>query len=114
MIFTNVYNSRSTISRKDEYKSAHVCNGLTFGANCTIVCGITVGESTFIGAGSVVNKDVKPFVLMVGNPARQIGWMSAYGEQLDLPLEGSGETVCPHTDTKYRLTDDFLFLLIEE
>ncbi len=105
MVFTNVYNPRSAISRKDEYKPTYVCKGVTFGANCTIVCGITVGENAFIGAGAVVNKDVKPYALMVGNPARQIGWMSAYGEQLELPLTGNGEAICPNSGKKYVLAN---------
>lgn len=103
MVFTNVYNPRSGIERKDEYRDTFVKRGATLGANCTIVCGITVGEYSFVGAGAVVNKDVKPFALMVGVPARQIGWMSQYGEQLDLPVEGNGEVCCSHTGDTYRL-----------
>ena len=110
MVFTNVYNPRSAISRKDDYKDTVVKKGVTLGANCTIVCGVTVGEQAFIGAGAVVNKDVKPFALMVGVPARQIGWMSAYGEQLNLPLTGDGECVCPHTGDKYALRNGHLFV----
>lgn len=91
MVFTNVYNPRSLIERKDQYRDTLVKKGATLGANCTIVCGITIGEFAFIGAGSVVNKDVKPFALMVGVPARQIGWMSMYGERLELPLRGIHE-----------------------
>lgn len=79
MVFTNVYNPRSEISRKDEYRDTVVKRGATLGANCTIVCGITIGEYAFVGAGSVVNKDVPPFALMVGVPARQIGWMTKEG-----------------------------------
>jgi len=105
MVFTNVYNPRSAISRKDEYKNTLVKQGATLGANCTIVCGITIGEYAFIGAGAVVNKDVKPYSLMVGVPAKQIGWMSEYGEKLDLPLAGEAETVCPNTGIKYKLDD---------
>ena len=103
MVFTNVYNPRSAISRKDEYKSTVVEDGSTFGANCTIVCGVTIGTYAFIGAGTVVNKDVPAYALMVGVPARQIGWMSRYGEQLDLPLHGDAETRCCHTGEIYRL-----------
>jgi UDP-2-acetamido-3-amino-2,3-dideoxy-glucuronate N-acetyltransferase len=109
MVFTNVYNPRALIERKDEYRDTLVKTGATLGANCTIVCGITIGEYAFIGAGSVVNKDVKPFALMVGVPARQIGWMSKYGEQIPLPLEGSGNYKCPHALEKYALKDGFLF-----
>ena len=103
MVFTNVYNPRSAISRKDEYRCTVVGRGATLGANCTIVCGNNIGKYAFIGAGSVVNRDVKPFALMVGVPARQIGWMSRFGEQLELPLEGDGQAVCEHTGERYRL-----------
>jgi len=105
MVFTNVYNPRSLIERKDEYRDTLVKKGATLGANCTVVCGVTIGEYAFVGAGAVVNKDVKPYALMVGVPARQIGWMSEHGEQLDLPLSGNGETTCAHTGATYRLTD---------
>ena len=108
MVFTNVYNPRSLIERKDEYLDTIVKKGATLGANCTVVCGITIGEFAFIGAGTVVNKDVKPFALMVGVPARQIGWMSAYGEKLDLPLSGNSKAICPYTNDVYILTDDNL------
>lgn len=108
MVFTNVYNPRSLIERKDEYRNTLVKKGATLGANCTIVCGVTIGEYAFVGAGAVVNKDVKPYALMVGVPAKQIGWMSEYGEQLDLPLEGDGEAACSHTQTRYILTDGHL------
>lgn len=103
MVFTNVYNPRSAISRKNEYRQTHVKQGATLGANCTIVCGIKIGRYAFIGAGSVVNRDVADYALMVGVPARQIGWMSQYGEQLDLPLVGDAEAVCKHTNLKYYL-----------
>ncbi|MBO2581702.1 acyltransferase [Shewanella algae] len=108
MVFTNVYNPRSLIERKDEYLDTIVKKGATLGANCTVVCGITIGEFAFIGAGTVVNKDVKPFALMVGVPARQIGWMSAYGEKLDLPLSGNAKAICPYTNDVYILTDENL------
>ena len=103
MVFTNVYNPRALIERKSEYKDTVVKKGATLGANCTIVCGVTIGEYAFIGAGAVINQDVKPYALMVGVPAKQIGWMSQYGEQLNLPLEGEAEVVCPHTQQIYRL-----------
>jgi|TARA_R110002072_G_scaffold212927_1_gene370343 UDP-2-acetamido-3-amino-2,3-dideoxy-glucuronate N-acetyltransferase len=103
MVFTNVYNPRSLIERKDEYRDTIVKKGATLGANCTIVCGITIGAYSFIGAGAVVNKDVPAYALMVGVPARQIGWMSEFGEQLDLPVSGDGEAVCAHTGAKYLL-----------
>jgi len=103
MVFTNVYNPRSAVSRKNEYRDTLVRQGATLGANCTVVCGVTIGCYAFIGAGAVVNKDVPDYALMVGVPARQIGWMSEYGEQLDLPLRGNQETVCPHSNQVYRL-----------
>ena len=103
MVFTNVYNPRSAVSRKHEYRPTHVKRGATLGANCTIVCGTIIGAYAFIGAGAVVNKDVKPYALMVGVPARQIGWMSEYGEQIPLGLEGEGQYTCPHSGNEYRL-----------
>ncbi len=109
MVFTNVYNPRSLVERKDEYRDTIIKKGATLGANCTIVCGITVGEYAFVGAGTVVNKDVKPFALMVGVPAKQIGWMSAYGEKLDLPLNGNAQTVCDSTNDEYQLIDGQIF-----
>lgn len=103
MVFTNVYNPRSGVSRKDEYRRTLVRRGATLGANCSIICGITVGEYAFIGAGAVVNRDVPDFALMLGVPARHAGWMSRFGERLDLPLAGEGAAVCPHTGERYRL-----------
>ena len=103
MVFTNVLNPRALIERKNEYRNTLVKKGATLGANCTIVCGATVGEYAFIGAGAVVNKDVPAYALVVGVPARQIGWMSEYGEQLDLPLHGESEATCPHTGARYAL-----------
>lgn len=108
MVFTNVYNPRSLIERKDEYRNTLVKKGATLGANCTIVCGVTIGDYAFVGAGAVVNQDVKPFALMVGVPAKQIGWMSQFGEKLDLPLTGNAETTCPHTGDRYRLNVEHL------
>lgn len=105
MVFTNVYNPRSAVSRKNEYRDTFVGQGATLGANCTIVCGVTIGRYAFIGAGAVVNKDVPDYALMVGVPACQIGWMSEYGEQLDLPLSGHEEAQCPHTQQRYRLNE---------
>lgn len=103
MVFTNVYNPRSLIERKSEYRDTLVKKGATLGANCTIVCGSTIGEYAFVGAGAVVNKDVPAYALVVGVPARQIGWMSEFGEQLDLPLNGDAETTCPQTGARYLL-----------
>ena len=103
MVFTNVYNPRSLVERKSEYRDTRVREGATLGANCTIICGVKIGEYAFIGAGAVVKKDVKPYALMVGVPAKQIGWMSEFGEQLPLPLEGEGIATCEHTGAKYKL-----------
>lgn len=103
MVFTNVYNPRSLIERKSEYRETLVKRGATLGANCTIICGVTIGEYAFVGAGSVVNKDVPAYALMVGVPARQIGWMSEYGEQIPLPVKGKGQYQCPHTGQRYEL-----------
>lgn len=103
MVFTNVYNPRSLIERKNEYRDTLIKKGATLGANCTIVCGAIVGEFAFVGAGAVINKDVKPYALMVGVPARQIGWMSEFGEQLDLPLEGQSQTSCQYNGDLYFL-----------
>ena len=103
MVFTNVYNPRSAISRKDAYRRTTVRRGATLGANSTIVCGVTVGAHAFVGAGAVVNRDVPDFALMLGVPARLSGWMSRYGERLDLPLKGDGDAVCPHSGDLYRL-----------
>lgn len=108
MVFTNVYNPRSFVDRKSEYMPTLIKTGATLGANCTIVCGNTVGKFAFVGAGSVVNKDVPDYALMVGVPARQIGWMSEYGERLDLPLTGNAEALCQHTGAKYTLTEGIL------
>jgi UDP-2-acetamido-3-amino-2,3-dideoxy-glucuronate N-acetyltransferase len=105
MVFTNVYNPRALIERKNEYRNTLVKKGATLGANCTVVCGVTVGEYALIGAGAVVNKDVPAYALMVGVPARQIGWCSQYGEQLELPLTGSARTTCPHTGQRYQVVD---------
>ena len=108
MVFTNVYNPRSLIQRKNEYRNTLVRRGATLGANCTIVCGVTIGEFAFIGAGAVVNKDVPPYALVVGVPARQIGWMSEFGEQIPLPIDGEGNYVCPHTSATYQLNGNLL------
>lgn len=103
MVFTNVYNPRSAINRKDEYQTTLVCQGATIGANATVVCGNKIGKYAFIGAGAVVNRDVPDFALVVGVPARQIGWMSEFGEQLDLPVDGDGQAECPNSGIQYVL-----------
>lgn len=103
MVFTNVYNPRSELSRKDQYRRTLVRRGATLGANATIVCGVTIGRYAFIAAGAVINRDVPDFALMAGVPARRIGWMSRYGERLDLPPDGDGETICEHTGEHYVL-----------
>ncbi len=108
MVFTNVYNPRSLIERKSEYRDTRVKKGATLGANCTIVCGVTIGEYAFVGAGAVINKDVPSYALMVGVPARQIGWMSEYGEQLALPLSGEGSVTCEHSGARYILNGNVL------
>lgn len=106
MVFTNVYNPRSAIERKDEYRDTLVKKGATIGANATIICGITVGRFAFIGAGALINKDVPDYALMAGVPAKQIGWMSEFGERLDLPLKGNAESPCVNTGVVYRLEND--------
>lgn len=103
MVFTNVYNPRSAVSRKNEYRNTVVKRGVTLGANCTIVCGVTIGDYAFVGAGAVINRNVKSFALMIGVPARQIGWMSRAGERLNLPINGDSEAVCSLTNEKYIL-----------
>lgn len=103
MVFTNVYNPRALIDRKSQYRSTKVKKGASLGANCTLVCGVTIGEFAFIAAGAVVTADVKAFALMVGVPARHVGWMSQYGEKIPLPLEGNGTYSCPHTGQAYEL-----------
>lgn len=109
MVFTNVYNPRSAVVRKNEYRNTLVKRGATLGANCTIVCGVTIGEYAFVGAGAVINRDVPPYALMIGVPAKQIGWMSEFGERLDLPLTGKGQTTCEHTGARYVLDNSRVY-----
>lgn len=103
MVFTNVYNPRAAIPRKDEYRETLVKKGATIGANATVVCGVILGEYCFIGAGAVVNRNVKPYALMLGVPARQSGWMSHSGEQIPLSISGSGEFLCKKSTKRYIL-----------
>jgi len=108
MVFTNVYNPRAAVNRKSEFRTTYVGQGATLGANCTVICGATIGKYAFIGAGAVVKDNVRPYALVVGVPARQIGWMSEYGERIPLQMEGDGEYLCPNTGKVYRLTDGCL------
>jgi UDP-2-acetamido-3-amino-2,3-dideoxy-glucuronate N-acetyltransferase len=109
MVFTNVYNPRALIPRKKEYRNTLIKRGATLGANCTIICGVTVGKYAFVGAGAMVNHDVPDYALVVGVPAKQIGWMSDFGEQLDLPLRGNATTRCIYTGESYRLKNDVVY-----
>lgn len=111
MVFTNVYNPRAFVERKKEYRTTLIKKGVAIGANATIVCGITLGEYSFIGAGAVVNRDVKPFALMAGVVAKQIGWVSKYGLRLDLPLNGAGKAKCSESGIEYELKGDQLIEL---
>lgn len=108
MVFTNVYNPRSLIGRKEEYRNTHIGYGATLGANCTIVCGVRVGKFAFVGAGAVVTKNVEQYALVAGVPAKKIGWMSEFGEQLDLPLDGCESCICQHTGDTYNLINGSL------
>jgi UDP-2-acetamido-3-amino-2,3-dideoxy-glucuronate N-acetyltransferase len=103
MVFTNVINPRSAVNRKNEYMKTLVKYGVSIGANATIVCGVTLGEFCFIGAGAVVIKDVKPYALVVGNPSRQVGWMSEFGQRLE--FDSQGIAICPESGGKYKLHD---------
>lgn len=103
MVFTNVINPRSAVLRRDQYQKTRVGRGASIGANATIVCGNDIGEFAFIGAGAVVTKDVPPYALVVGNPSKQVGWMSEYGHRLN--FDENGEAVCPESGEKYLLED---------
>jgi len=113
MVFTNVYNPRAAVSRKDEYRDTLIRRGATLGANSTIVCGVTVGRYAFVGAGAVVNRDVPDFALVVGVPAKRMGWISRSGERLPAPSGGAGEVRCPATGERY-WADKNVCRLIEE
>ena len=104
MVFTNVINPRSGVNRKDQYKQTLVQKGATIGANATIICGITLGKFSFIGAGAVVTKDVHPYSLVIGNPARHAGWMSEYGHKLI--FDKNGIAICPESKEKYKIEKD--------
>ena len=101
MVFTNVINPRSSVNRRDKYSKTIVRKGASIGANATIICGNEIGAFSFIGAGAVVTKNVKPYALVVGNPSRQIGWMSEYGHRLNFDEEGFA--ICPESKSKYQL-----------
>lgn len=106
MVFTNVINPRSGVNRRDQYSKTVVRKGASIGANATIVCGHDIGEYAFIGAGAVVTKTVLPFALVVGNPARQIGWMSEFGHRLEFNAEG--KAICPESKQEYKLENGFV------
>jgi UDP-2-acetamido-3-amino-2,3-dideoxy-glucuronate N-acetyltransferase len=110
MVFTNIINPRSAIIRKDSYYTTIVEKGATIGANATIICGNKIGAYSFIGAGAVVTKDVKPYSLVVGNPARHTGWMSEYGHKLS--FDNKGIASCPESGEKYRIEDGRVFKII--
>ena len=103
MVFTNVHNPRAAVTRKNEYRRTLVRQGATLGANCTIVCGVTVGRYAFVGAGAVVSRDVPDFALAMGVPARQVGWMSRHGERLSFADAANSEASCPTTGERYFL-----------
>jgi len=108
MVFTNVYNPRSEINRKNEFRKTIIRKGSTLGANCTIICGNEIGTYSFVAAGALVNTNVKPFALMIGVPAKHIGWMSAYGDKIKLPLYGKNKWECPHSGDIYELIENNL------
>ena len=110
MVFTNVINPRSAISRKDQYKQTLVCKGASIGANATIVCGNEIGAYAMIGAGAVITKPVPPYALVVGNPARQIGWVSEFGNRLNFDEEGLA--VCKESGDKYRILDNVVVKIV--
>jgi UDP-2-acetamido-3-amino-2,3-dideoxy-glucuronate N-acetyltransferase len=110
VVFTNVLNPRATIDRKLEYKKTHIKRGASIGANATIICGVVIGEYSLIGAGSVVTKDVLDYALVIGSPARQVGWVTRSGQKLALPLKGFGKAICQETKEVYILKDNFVFI----
>jgi UDP-2-acetamido-3-amino-2,3-dideoxy-glucuronate N-acetyltransferase len=112
MVFTNVINPRSAVNRRGEYSKTIVKRGASIGANATIVCGHDIGEFAFIGAGAVVTKTVRPYALVVGNPSKQIGWMSEYGHRLE--FDSTGIAVCEESKEKYRIDNDVVSKIINE
>ncbi|MDA8755337.1 N-acetyltransferase [Candidatus Pseudothioglobus singularis] len=108
VVFTNVYNPRSHLNRKDQFQDTLVKKGASLGANSTIICGVVIGEFAFIGAGAVVNENVPSYALVVGVPAKQIGWISQYGVRLNLPIRGDADVTCEHTGIKYKLKDNIV------
>lgn len=111
MVFTNILNPRSHVIRRDAYLKTVLRQGASVGANATIVCGVEIGTFALIGAGAVITKDVKPYALVVGNPARQIGWVSAFGHRLN--FDGNGLAQCPESKEKYQLSDDNVSVIAE-
>ncbi len=109
-VFTNVFNPRSFIERKNEYRSTHLKKGVSIGANATIICGVVIGEYAFIAAGCVITKDVKPYALMKGNPAKQDGWMSAAGQKL---IFKENNAICVLSNEKYKLENDYCIKIVE-
>jgi len=105
MVFTNVVNPRAAISKKHEFRDTLVDTGATLGANCTIICGVRIGAYAFVAAGAVVTRDIEPYALVAGVPARRIGWMSKHGERLDLPVSGFARTTCKASGHRYVLED---------
>lgn len=112
MVFTNVYNPRALIDRKNQYRDTIVKKGATLGANCTVVCGITIGEYAFVAAGAVATRNVKPYALVAGVSAKQVGWISRHGERIPVPLVGEGCYTCPHTGHHYELNGDVLQVIV--
>ncbi len=112
MVFTNIINPRSAVNRRGQYAKTHVGKGASIGANATIVCGNNIGKFAFIGAGAVITKEVLPYALYVGNPAKRIGWMSEFGHRLN--FDESNEAVCEESGEKYKLVNDSKHIFVEK